>query len=113
MDSEGALQPVTLGRSLIKEEQKPIGWIPANQWARLALVFSIIQCVVASALELFIAVTHRNFVDSLTLILKIETRAIGAAIIAYHALFIASQFFQLILLFDAVSYLFLFYDLFF
>lgn len=103
MDSEGALQPVTLRRNLSRKDQQPIGWIPKNQIAKNALLLSIIQCIVASAIELYIAIVHRNFVNSEETVLLPETKAIGEAIIAYHALFILSQIFQLILLFDAVS----------
>jgi hypothetical protein len=104
MDSEGALQPVTLGRN-ISRKQKPIGWIPKNEWAKIALLVSLIQCILASGIELFIAVSHNNYVSDLTTngSLTTEQEAQGNAIVVYHVLFIASQFFQLILIADAVS----------
>lgn len=105
MDSEGALQPVTLGRNLSRKHHKSVGWIPENRYARNALFFSILQCIIAGALEIYIAIMHRSFVDSLNVLPS--TKAIGEAIIAYHSIFIISQFFQLILLYDAVSVCFI------
>lgn len=106
MDSEGALQPVTLGRNLSRK-QKPIGWIPKNEWAKIALLVSLVQCILASGIELYIAVSHNNYVADLTTsgFLTTEQEAQGNAIVVYHVLFIASQFFQLILIADAVSFI--------
>lgn len=105
MNGDFPLQPVTLGR---QNSQKPkTGWIPKNKWSKLALAISVVQCTIASIIEIYIAVTHRNFVSSIdtTALFTQEIRNNGTAITAYHALFIASQLFQLILMFDAIAQL--------
>jgi hypothetical protein len=107
MDGDGALQPVTLGRrNTIKQKT---GWIPKDKWAKFALFFSLLQCILATGLELYITIKSKESIDSFKFNTALESDRMildsGNAITAYHALFIAAQLFQLILIGDALMQL--------
>jgi hypothetical protein len=104
MDGDAPLQPVTLNRRG-STKQKPVGWIPKDHWARIALLTSFAQFLIIGGLELYIAFEHYGFVESTQNVAGVTQtmRRNGEAIAAYHALFIAAQLFQLVLLTDAVS----------
>ena len=105
MDGDAELQPVTLNRRPTKSEyHSPKGsWIPKDNWARVALLFSFAQLLVCGGLELWIAITHYDFVTTPGLAVTKLEKLNGEAIFAYHVLFIFAQLFQLVLIGDAVS----------
>lgn len=107
MDGDAELQPVTLNRRGTAKEQKSTGWIPKDNWAKVALLFSFAQFLVCGGLELWIAITHYDFVDSPGLPVTNLEKLNGEAIFAYHVLFMFAQLFQLVLIGDAVSFIIL------
>jgi hypothetical protein len=107
MDGDGPLQPVTLGRR--NSTKQKTGWIPKDKWAKFALGFSLLQFVIATCLELYITIKSKDAIDGFRFNDLVEKdrmiRQNGTAITAYHALFIAAQLFQLILIGDALMQL--------
>ncbi|KAJ1564388.1 hypothetical protein HK405_014995, partial [Cladochytrium tenue] len=93
----------------------PLSWrdilIPANPWARLALVWSLCQFVVLEVIEAIVLYQHMQEFNQLkTLGQKYSTvdgfdDVVGndRAITVYIGLFMAAQFFQLYLSFDAIT----------
>jgi hypothetical protein len=107
MDGDGPLQPVTLGRNKSKSLQTH-GWIPKNKWAKFALMISILQFVVAASIEMIITIQSRSFIEGFPFSASdIDKRAKGQgqAITAYHAMFLAAQLFQLVLIADSLMQL--------
>ncbi|KAJ3273621.1 hypothetical protein HDV01_004230 [Terramyces sp. JEL0728] len=128
MDGDGPLERVTLERNRSSNaNQQKQAWIPQNRWAKLALLVSFVQFVVVSAIELYIMVGYRGFLDNLfgnystipattatpdniTLYPRDQQFNYtvhkdymnGAAITVYHGLLIGAQLFQLILIADAL-----------
>ncbi|KAJ3320447.1 hypothetical protein HDV06_005270 [Boothiomyces sp. JEL0866] len=126
MDGDGPLERVTLERNRSSHAtQAKQAWIPQNRWAKLALLISFVQFVIVSAIELYIMIGFRGFLDDLfgnySSILAKPNSTIpsvqmeynfnstvhqdymsGAAITVYHGLLIGAQLFQLILIADAL-----------
>ncbi|KAJ3310678.1 hypothetical protein HDV04_004725 [Boothiomyces sp. JEL0838] len=126
MDGDGPLERVTLERNRSSHlSQQKQAWIPQNRWAKLALLISFAQFIIVSAIELYIMVGFRGFLENLfgnyssilsdTNSTNIHVRyeysfnytvhkdyMNGAAITVYHGLLIGAQFFQLVLIADAL-----------
>jgi hypothetical protein len=120
MDGDEPLERVTLGRNPSKK-QASSSYIPKNIWAKYALYWSILQLVISCIFEIYIAVTHRKYVSDVSIAISagssgnfsldggltswISVQKNGEAITIYHALFMTAQFFQLVLLADALMQL--------
>lgn len=116
MDGDEPLERVTLGRNPSRKQVKS-SYIPKNIWAKYALYWSILQLVVSCAIEIYISITHRQYVADVSsaigsvvsrdggLTTWTSVQKNGEAITVYHALFMAAQFFQLLLLADALMQL--------
>jgi len=110
MDTSGHIEPVpqTLRRASINHDGRKGSFIPKDQWARYALGWSIAQLIISVAIEIYIALKHRQHVSDVSAAIDPNTNGLsvviknGEAITIYHALFIAAQFFQLVLLWDAL-----------